>query len=137
MHELSPALTRAQEIVDQLYQLTADLNYNGEINENDETDDAEVTAYAAMTEAREPLIKELETLRETLTPTDRATPEMGEIIKCITEIIEMDKDHAAYFKQLQDEVRDSIKEIKKGRQISNAYNMDAQYQGASYIDRKN
>jgi hypothetical protein len=125
-------LASAQDIVDTLYNLTAAVNFTGE----DEKEEDEVNDYTALMDAREPLLKQLEALRGKLTAADRATPEFAEIVKCINDIADMDNSLNAYFKQVQDELRGSIKEIKKGRQINSAYHADAMYDDAVHVDTK-
>ncbi|MCL2203449.1 MAG: flagellar protein FliT [Defluviitaleaceae bacterium] len=125
-------LEQAQDIVDKLYQLTAGLSFIGD----DENEDSDIEAYIAMVDAREPLIKELAALRGEMDTATQATPEFAEIVRCIDDIAELDREHLSFFEKLREEVQSSIKEIKKGRQINNAYSSDAMYDDAVRVDTK-
>jgi uncharacterized protein YllA (UPF0747 family) len=133
MEKTENVLNHAHILAEKIYQLTVDLNYTG----GDENDDDEIDAYVTMVNAREPLIKELLDLKERIDTITRTTAEYAEFLKCIEDIREAEKDHTAYFTQLHEEVRGSIKEIKKGRQINSAYNMDVMYDDAVSVDKKN
>ena len=130
---LSP-LEQAQDIIDKIYEITSALNYTGGGDEDSE--EAEMNAYMQMVEAREPLVQALVALQEQLDATMRATPEFVEITRCIADITDMNASHASYFNEMQDELRKSIKEIKKGRRVHSAYNVDVNYDDASYVDTK-
>ncbi|MCL2189720.1 MAG: hypothetical protein FWC16_12280 [Defluviitaleaceae bacterium] len=125
-------LEQAQALVDRLYEMTSALDYTGE----EENEEAEIAAYIALVDAREPLVKELTALHSTLDTGILSSTEFAEIKKCIADIADMDRSHTMYFTQLQDELRGSIREIKKGRQINSAYNVDVNYDDAAYVDTK-
>lgn len=133
MKDKVTALERAVAIVDELFQLTANLSFTGA----DETEDDDIAAYVAMVDARAPLVEELTALREHLTPTDRATEDYADILRTITEITEMDAAHREFFEKLREEVRGAIKEIKQGRAVSSAYNAGLSYEEYSRFNKTN
>jgi hypothetical protein len=130
---VSPALARAVAITDELYALTAGLGYAG----GDEKEDDEIAAYSEMVNARIPLVEELAQLRETITRTDRNTPEFAEIIRTIADIADLDNAHRSFFEQLRNEVRGHLKEIKQGQRINSAYALDITYDDYSRFNKKN
>ena len=126
-------LAQAQGIVDEVYRLTAEMNFTGE----DEQEDNEIASYAEMVEKREPLVAQLATLREQLTPADRIAAEYTEILRIIADIADMDRTHRSFFEQLRDEVKTSIKGVKQGQQINAAYSMEGSFDDHSRINKKN
>jgi hypothetical protein len=95
----------------------------------------DVAAYVAMVNNRQPLIEVLLKIGKNIKPTDRTTVEYNEIMSCINDIADMEREHAQYFEKLRDEIRGAIKEIKSGRKLINAYNPET-VESAIYFDTK-
>jgi len=126
---------QAQEVVDQIYQITADLNYADNNEDNDEAMENDITAYVEMVNKREQLVEKLLSIGKNITPTDRETTEYNEIMSCIKDIADMEHEHTQYYEKLRDELRGAIKEVKSGRKLINAYNPDT-IESAMYFDTK-
>jgi len=135
MTEAQTPLEQAHLIVDKLYQLTAELTFDGG-SDDDDGDEKDVAAYAALVDAREPLVKALTALQPGLDAKARSSPEFAEIMQCIRDIADIDRTHLDYYEKLRDEMRGSIKEIKSGRKLNNAYNNDMMDDNVSRIDMK-
>ena len=126
---------QAQEVVDQIYQITADLNYADNNEDNDEAMENDITAYVEMVNKREQLVEKLLSIGKNITPADRETTEYNEIMSCIKDIADMEHEHTQYYEKLRDELRGAIKEVKSGRKLINAYNPDT-IESAMYFDTK-
>ena len=97
MDESLSVLEQAQQLVDTIYQMTSDINFNmDEVKEGEELD-VELNAYIAMVDAREPLVNQLAALSTQLEAADRERAEYDDIKQCIADIADMDKDYVAFF----------------------------------------
>jgi hypothetical protein len=112
--------------------MTASLQLTGQ----KDLEEQEVGAYAKLMEDREPLVAQLSSLRESLGPDLRTTPQFADIKRLLTDIADMDKEHLIFMGHLRDDMQKAIKDIKSGRKVSAAYGMDSADVGASYFDTK-
>jgi DNA repair exonuclease SbcCD ATPase subunit len=97
-----------EDLIQTIYYMTSSLQLTGLKNKRDE----EAESFAILMEEREPLIKQLEALRDEITP---------DIKRQIDEIIAMDKRNYAMIKNMHEEIRTTIKEAKTARKINEAY----------------
>jgi uncharacterized protein YfbU (UPF0304 family) len=110
------ALQAAQETLNEILQLTLNLHFTGQ----KEQEEAEVDAYVAHIEAREPLVKKLTELKPQI---DTQSPEFPLLQQMITDIASLDKKHSESMAHLRDAVSSSLKEVKSGQKLNTAYHI--------------
>jgi len=112
------ALKQAKEAAEQLLEITKALVLTG-VKDSEEAD---VEAYHAMLEEREPLVDELTDLRDQMDDDVLSSPEFAEIKQIISEIAKENERHNNIIKLMQKNAQASYKEIKQGQRIHAGYN---------------
>jgi len=134
------ALTEAQRLVEEIYALTAALQFSESAVDDDEDEDdtqeQDIAAYAKMVEDRDPLVAQLTALSSEVGATVRGTREFTALRKRIDEIASLDKQHLSHVEKVRDDMRGTIKGMKHGRQMREAYSAEAYGEGVGYFDTK-
>jgi Asp-tRNA(Asn)/Glu-tRNA(Gln) amidotransferase C subunit len=110
-------LNQAKELADKILELTRALV----LTRDKDSRDAEVEAYVALMDEREPLVEELSDLRLQLDETETASPEFSEITKVIAQITDLDKKHLTVMEDYHKTVQNSYKGVKQGQRIHAGY----------------
>lgn len=123
-------IAHARELADEILAITKGAGISGD----KQNEQAELEAYYALLEDREPLVDELLELKLQIDEEEAATPEFGEVKKVIEQITEMDKKHLAFIKKIHKTVQASYKEVKLGQRLTAGYNAISSYETASQFD---
>jgi len=117
---------QALDIANKILQLTADVKLTGQ----PDLAEAEISAYAALMDEREPLVTQLMALLENEGNKDAV------IKKTIKEIIDLDKRHREIVTHIKNLLQASIKDIKNGQTLSNKYGHTADIGYTGLLDAK-
>jgi hypothetical protein len=126
--KVSAGYQEAVEAAEKILELTDTLWLTGD----PENVEREVDNYSAMIDEREPLIKKLtELLKNDFSSGERVT-----INKIISGIIESDKKLASSLDKINNSVKTSIKDIRRGKKINFGYSGLTENESSGLLDAK-
>ena len=125
-------LKKAKEIVDEIHKVTQKLVLTGERGQ----EDSESENYANLMDLREPLVEELNLLKNKIDKTMTKTTEFSEIRKTLEDIRALDTGHLRYVEHIRSNVQNSYKDVKQGQKLHSGYQFTDGESGTHMFDKK-
>jgi hypothetical protein len=118
-------------LVKEIYDMTKAVKLTGQPDKAE----AEADAYAALMEQRQPLIDSL-TRFSAQSPVASGSPEWRAVKGIIDDIMALDKEHRRIMNYSQEKVKASIKGIRSGIKVNDAYNHFVKASPSGHWDSK-
>jgi len=126
------SVKQAQELANKIYSITKALVLTGDI----EHEEAEISAYANMVEAREPLVRKLAALQESIDESARETDEFAAVLDTIHDITAINEQHDDFIENMREAVQGAIRKVKHGQKIHAGYQAQTPEPASRRFDTK-